>query len=184
LIEETLGWSSQGWPEKKAAGVLAELQENQRRGERPFTLREKREMEKSERQAQEVQEGQGLVFPSKTGEPMGQISATFMRTVDDLGWNKGVTDYRQRIVFHSLRHSYCSWLAMAGVPLYTLAQLSGHETMSMVQRYSHLSPGTLRDAVSLLNGNLKTKGKENLQKEKQHIRVPVDGTCLTLRGAK
>jgi hypothetical protein len=31
----------------------------------------------------------------------------------------------------------------AGVPLHTLAQLSGHETMSMVQGYSHLSPGTL-----------------------------------------
>jgi site-specific recombinase XerD len=79
---------------------------------------------------------------------MGQISATFIRTVDATGWNKGVSDYRLKIVFHSLRHSYCSWLAIAGVPLYTLAQLSGHETMSMVQRYSHLSPCTLRDAVS------------------------------------
>jgi integrase len=141
-------------------------------------------VEMLERRKAEAQEGQGLVFPSKTGEPMGQVSATFMRTVDALGWNKGITDYRQKIVFHSLRHSYCSWLAMAGVPLYTLAQLSGHETMSMVQRYSHLSPGTLREAVSLLNGNLKTKGKEDLQKEKQHIRVPVDGICLTLGGVK
>jgi integrase len=141
-------------------------------------------VEMLERRKAEAQEGQGLVFPSKTGEPMGQVSATFMRTVDALGWNKGITDYRQKIVFHSLRHSYCSWLAIAGVPLYTLAQLSGHETMSMVQRYSHLSPGTLREAVSLLNGNLKTKGKEDLQKEKQHIRVPVDGICLTLGGVK
>jgi site-specific recombinase XerD len=99
---------------------------------------------------------------------MGQISATFMRTVDALGWNEDVTDYRQRIVFHSLRHSNCSWLAMAGVPLYTLAQLSGHETMSMVQRYSHLSPGTLRDAVSLLNGNLKTKEGKLAEREATH----------------
>ena len=57
-IEEGLGWSSQGWTEKKAAGVLAELQENQRRGERPFTLREKREIQKAERAAQEAQDAE------------------------------------------------------------------------------------------------------------------------------
>ena len=141
---------------------------------RPFFPLEAVEMLK--RRKAEAREGQGLVFPSKTGESMGQISATFMRTIDDLGWNKGVTDPRQKIGFHSLRHSYCSWLAMAGVPLHTLAQLSGHETMSMVQRYSHLSPGTLRETVSLLNGNLKTKGIKNLRKEKQHSKVPVNGT--------
>ncbi|MFO8088791.1 MAG: site-specific integrase [Desulfatiglandaceae bacterium] len=139
-------------------------------------------VEMLKRRKAEAQEGQGLVFPSKIGEPMGQISATFMRTVDGLGWNKGVIDPRQKIVFHSLRHSYCSWLAMAGVPLYTLVQLSGHETMSMVQRYSHLSPGTLRDAVSLLNGNLKTKGMENLRKEKQHSTVPANGTVGEMHG--
>jgi hypothetical protein len=44
---------------------------------------------------------------------------------------------------------------MAGVPQYRLAQLSGHETMSMVQRYSHLSPGTLWEAVLALDRSLK-----------------------------
>ncbi len=114
-------------------------------------------LEMLKRRKPDVPEGQSLVFPSRTGEPMGQVSASFMRTVDALGWNKGIADRRQKIVFHTLRHSYCSWLAMAGVPLYTLAQLSGHETMSMVQRYSHLSPGTLREAVSTLNGSTKPK---------------------------
>jgi hypothetical protein len=56
--EEGLGWSSQGWTEKKAAGVLAELQENQRRGERPFTLREKREMDQAEQADREEEEEQ------------------------------------------------------------------------------------------------------------------------------
>jgi len=105
-------------------------------------------------------EEQPLVFPSRTGEPMGQVSAVFIRTVNELGMNDGITDSRQRVVFHTLRHSYCSWLAMEGVPMYTLAQLSGHETLAMVQRYSHLSPGTLREAVSKLNGALTPKEKE------------------------
>jgi hypothetical protein len=48
--------------------------------------------------------------------------------------------------------------------------------MSMVQRYSHLSPGTLREVVSMLNGNLKTKRMENLRKEKQPGKIPINGT--------
>lgn len=68
--EEGSGWSSQGWTEKKAAGVLAELQENQRSGERPFTLREKREMEKAEREAQEAQEAE----QEKAALPSGRCS--------------------------------------------------------------------------------------------------------------
>ncbi|MFH1021643.1 MAG: hypothetical protein V1782_13690 [Pseudomonadota bacterium] len=40
--EEGLGWSSEGWTEKKAAAILAELQENHRRGSGPRTLQERR----------------------------------------------------------------------------------------------------------------------------------------------
>lgn len=40
--EEPVGWSSEGWTEKKAAGVLAELLENQRRGSGPRSLAEKK----------------------------------------------------------------------------------------------------------------------------------------------
>ncbi|MCJ7600036.1 MAG: site-specific integrase [Desulfobulbaceae bacterium] len=54
--EEGLGWSSEGWTERKAAGVLAELQENQRRGTGPRTLGEKREAH-SRQQAKQHAEG-------------------------------------------------------------------------------------------------------------------------------
>lgn len=42
LVEEGLGWSSQGMTEKKADRVRSELLENHRRGEGPRTLAEKR----------------------------------------------------------------------------------------------------------------------------------------------
>jgi len=48
--EEGLGWESQGWTEVKAATLRAELVENQRRGEGPRTLTEKRALETANRQ--------------------------------------------------------------------------------------------------------------------------------------
>jgi site-specific recombinase XerD len=36
---------------------------------------------------------------------------------------------------------------MAGVDLRTIQKLLGHQSIKMTERYSHLAPGHLRDAV-------------------------------------
>lgn len=81
------------------------------------------------------------------GGKINDLSKTFARTVEDLGLNTGVTDRRARIVFHSLRHTFASWLAKEGVPLQAIGQLLGHSSMKMTQRYAHLCPNTVRDAA-------------------------------------
>jgi hypothetical protein len=43
-------------------------------------------------------------------------------------------------VWHSNRHTFCSWLAMAGATLKEIQELAGHKTITMSARYSHLSP--------------------------------------------
>lgn len=43
--------------------------------------------------------------------------------------------------FHDLRHTWASWHAMNGTPLDVLQQLGAWRTRSMVERYSHLTPG-------------------------------------------
>jgi integrase len=91
-----------------------------------------------------------LVFPTRTGRPSAQVSQSFHRAVDKLTLNEGLTDRRQKVCFHTLRHSYASWLVMAGTPLYTVARLLGHSTMSMTERYSHLGPDHVREAVANL----------------------------------
>ena len=48
----------------------------------------------------------------------------------------GILEY----TWHNNRHTFCSWLAMAGVPLRTIQELAGHKTIAMTSRYSHLSP--------------------------------------------
>lgn len=41
--------------------------------------------------------------------------------------------------FHDLRHTAASYLAMNGASLLEIAEILGHKTMAMVQRYSHLT---------------------------------------------
>jgi len=76
-----------------------------------------------------------------------------------LGFNNGVADPRQRAVFHTLRHTFASWLAIQGIPIYTIAKLMGHKSIAMSERYSHLSPDSQRTAVKGLEKNLKQRKK-------------------------
>lgn len=43
-------------------------------------------------------------------------------------------------MWHSNRHSFCSWLAMAGASTREIEEAAGHRTITMSARYSHLSP--------------------------------------------
>jgi site-specific recombinase XerD len=51
------------------------------------------------------------------------------------------------VTWHALRHTFASRLVAAGVDLRTVQELGGWKTLSMVQRYAHLSPGHLVAAV-------------------------------------
>jgi len=63
-------------------------------------------------------------------------------------FNNGVTDPRQKVTFHTLRHTFASWLAMQGTPILTIKELLGHQSLAMTERYSHLSPDQKKDAVN------------------------------------
>lgn len=109
-----------------------------------------------------------FIFPARGGGKRVYVPDTFERTVRDLGFNNSgeldadgkpieISDARQRVVFHTLRHTFASWLAQAGTPIYTLAQLMGHADMKMTQRYSHLAPDNMQTATMILQGALEQK---------------------------
>ena len=50
---------------------------------------------------------------------------------------------------HILRHTFCSLLAMRGAPARAIQELAGHADLTMTQRYMHLSPAALADAILL-----------------------------------
>lgn len=59
-VEEALGWSSEGWSEKKAAAVLAELKANNTTAAGPRTLGEKRKIEDDRREEVDRQEREAV----------------------------------------------------------------------------------------------------------------------------
>ncbi len=56
--------------------------------------------------------------------------------------------------FHSLRHTFASWLAQAGVSLYEIKELLGHTNIITTQVYAHLQPETLHATVNKISLNL------------------------------
>jgi len=86
-------------------------------------------------------EDSDIVFPSKKNPA---VSYDFRNP-----WKKAlviaeVEDFR----WHDLRHSCASYLAMNGVPMRTIAEILGHKTLSMVQRYTHLNAEHLTESIS------------------------------------
>jgi len=108
----------------------------------------------------------GLIFKDKHGDQITEVSRTFDRAVEDLGINKGITDRRDRVVFHSLRHTYASWLVENGTDLYTVKELMGHSTLAMTERYAHLSPNTLQAAVKALDEKMRSKKEDQAEQGK------------------
>lgn len=104
-----------------------------------------------------------LLFKDSNGNKIVHISKTFPRVVDKLGLNDGVDDPRDRVVFHTLRHTFASWLAIQGTPIYTIKELMGHKTLAMTERYSHLIPDIKREAVEKLAGSTGKNEDEELK---------------------
>jgi integrase len=95
-------------------------------------------------------EPESLVFPTFDGREYADTPTTFRDAVEAMGFNTGISDQRQRVVYHTLRHSYASWLAEAGTDIYTIGKLLGHSTVQMSARYAHLGAGAMQEAVKRL----------------------------------
>jgi integrase len=79
------------------------------------------------------------VFSKPDGSPYKSIRSAF-QTACKRAKLAGVTP-------HTLRHTFASRLAMAGVDLRTIQELGGWKELEMLQRYSHLSPSHKAEAV-------------------------------------
>ena len=88
-------------------------------------------------------------FFTYEGRPIKQAGKPFRQIVEQC-FNTGVTDRRNRVVFHTLRHTFASWLVQSDTPLTVVGALLGHKTHIMTQRYAHLSLSQVQRAVSNL----------------------------------
>lgn len=92
-----------------------------------------------------LEKRQGFVFTMKNGKPL-----TAMYTWR--GLRQVCRQLGMRVVrWHALRHTFASHLVTKGVPIRTVQILMGHSTVQMTERYSHLAPSALHEAVGLLD---------------------------------
>ncbi len=52
--------------------------------------------------------------------------------------------------FHDLKHDFATSLVQSGVDLYRVQKLCGHKDQRMTQRYAHLLPESLREAIKVI----------------------------------
>lgn len=107
----------------------------------------------------------GRVFRTQSGDEYaarndggGQIKTAWRRTVE----RAGIHDLRP----HDLRHTFSTWLTMAGVHEQVRDELMGHASTSMGRRYSHIPRQSLIDAVARLPrldkiGEIRVNKKQN-----------------------
>ena len=88
--------------------------------------------------------GSAWVFARGTGERVTSVRQGFASACA----SAGLRDF----VIHDLRHTCAAHLISAGVALAEVRDLLGHSTIMMTERYAHLAPARVRDAVKVLDG--------------------------------
>lgn len=97
-----------------------------------------------------------LVFPKRSVRDatkdgtMAQASKVFSDTVKELKLNKGITDRKQKVTFHTLRHSFATHLYESTHDLYLTQRSLGHATAAMTARYAKMSESRLREGAAAL----------------------------------
>jgi integrase len=98
-----------------------------------------------------------FLFPSLAERPASPLSKAFRELMLRARVEQRVIRERAKsgrnvnaLSFHSLRHSFSSLLANAGIAEETRMALTGHTTRSTHQTYTHRQLSTLRDAVATL----------------------------------
>ena len=94
-----------------------------------------------------------LVFQPVRGKERKFLPHEFSDLVESVGLNAFVTNPKDKVVFHTLRHTFASWLAIRGTDVYRIKTLMRHKTLAMTMRYAHLSPDAGRTAVNDLWGD-------------------------------
>lgn len=102
-----------------------------------------------------------FVFCYRNGQPVRDIRKPWFKALK----KSDINDF----VFHSLRHTFCSQLVMAGIDINTVKELAGHKTLQMTLRYSHLSQSHKQRAVDLLAKRLLIQPKDDSNKSDARV---------------
>jgi len=77
-----------------------------------------------------------------------QLQKLLRHKLNDL-FNKNIdpSDRKNRVVVHTLRHTFASHLAINETPIFTIQKLLNHKDIKMTMRYAKLAPDSGRESV-------------------------------------
>lgn len=97
----------------------------------------------------------GYIFKARDGGKVHDLSKTFMRVVNKLKLNEGVTDSRFKKTFHNFRHTFATEVLASGeVSIGDLKYIMGHKSVKTTERYTHPSAKALGVAAGIMEGKL------------------------------
>ena len=103
----------------------------------------------------------------------GEVKSMLDDTVDKRGKIFMYVDYRRKwdkltertnlgqFTFHHLRHSTITFLLENNVPHTTVAEIVGHNSHKMIQRYNQINPKHLLESLKTLEKQMKGQGRDN-----------------------
>lgn len=91
------------------------------------------------------------IFPNKNGKPFRDVKKSFLRALKKAGIKQS-EDRRQKIVFHTLRHTCVSLLTERGADTTMVKNYVAHASEEMTKHYTHLSAEYARKTAEILNG--------------------------------
>ncbi|MDR2818931.1 MAG: site-specific integrase [Desulfovibrio sp.] len=103
-------------------------------------------------QAYDRKPGEPIFQAPITGKALTKTPAAFGFAVKRLGLAPEDGNTLYAVTFHTLRHTFASWLAQSGkVSLIELKDLMRHANINMTMRYAHLIPGQATEKLSIIN---------------------------------
>ncbi len=84
------------------------------------------------------------------GKPVKSVGTAFKNACGDAGLVHG-KDKPDGVTFHTLRHTYGTYLAKQNTHIRTIQGLMGHKTIKMTQRYTRVAGDDKRQAMNGLN---------------------------------
>ena len=106
-------------------------------------------------QAYERAPGKPIFQAPQTGKALTKTPTAFSFAVKRLGLAPEDGNTLYAVTFHTLRHTFASWLAQSGkVSLIELKNLMRHANINMTMRYAHLIPGQESEKLSIIDGIL------------------------------
>ncbi len=97
-----------------------------------------------------------LASKTKVGDRVNNVRQAFATACR----RAGIKDFH----IHDLRHTFASWLVMNGTPLFEVSKLLRHASIQMTERYAHLAPDHLHNAVDNLGFSARFQHTEKPKK--------------------